>query len=156
MNSDLYGKVIELPKEITEYLQKCFDMYPDSNSSTEGHMRNKELRDTGTVTYQQLGRIKNWFDGYTGDGKDAPYILNGADYMRSWVDKTLGDMRRDDGQYKQIRQDYVPDDVNQGLIDDLGWLGDMVRPSKDHNNLTDELQITESLRRINEIMKKII
>ena len=65
-------------------------------------------------------------------------------------------MRSDDEQYKQIRQDYVPDDVNQGLIDDLGWLGDMVRPSKEHSNLTDELQITESLRRINEIMKKII
>ena len=119
-------------------------------------MRNKELRDTGVVTYQQLGRIKNWFDNYTGDGKDAPFILNGADYMRSWVDNTLGNMRNDDNQYKQIRQDYVPDDVNQGLIDDLGWLGDMVRPSKEHSNLTDELQITESLRRINEIMKKII
>lgn len=156
MNKDLYGKVIELPKEITEYLEKCFDMFPESNSSIEGHMRNKELREKGNITYQQLGRIKNWFDNYTGDGKDAPFILNGADYMRSWVNKTLGDMRNDDNQYKEIRKDFVPDDVNQQLVDDLGWLGDMVRPSKDHNNLTDELQITESLRRINEIMKKII
>lgn len=152
----MYGKVIELPKEITEYLEKCFDMFPESNSSIEGHMRNKELREKGNITYQQLGRIKNWFDNYTGDGKDAPFILNGADYMRSWVNKTLGDMRNDDNQYKEIRKDFVPDDVNQQLVDDLGWLGDMVRPSKDHNNLTDELQITESLRRINEIMKKII
>ncbi len=156
MNSSLYGKNIELPKEITEYLEKCFNMFPDSDSSVEGHMRNKELRDTGYVTYQQLGRIKNWFDNYSGDGKDAPFILNGADYVKSWVNRTLGDLRNSDNQYKEIRRDYVPDDVNQDLIDDLGWLGDMTRPSKQHNNMTDELKITESLKRINEIMKKII
>ncbi len=61
MNSSLYNKPIELPKEIKEYLQTCFDMFPNSDSSIEGHKRNEELRNSGYATYQQLGRMKSWF-----------------------------------------------------------------------------------------------
>ena len=82
MNKDLYGQVIYLPKEIVEYLGVCFNHLPNSDTSIEGHKRNQELRDTGYVTYQQLGRIKNWFDNYDGDGTDAPFILNGGEYVK--------------------------------------------------------------------------
>jgi hypothetical protein len=121
----------------------------------EGHNRNQELRDTGYVTYQQLGRIKNWFDNYTGDGKDAPYILNGGDYVRNWVDSTLDHLRNDDSMNKQIRQDYHPEPIDKTIVDDMGWLADMNRPSKEHSSFTDDIAITEALKRINEIMKKI-
>jgi hypothetical protein len=102
VNKDLYNKTIELPKEIVEYLETCFNHLPNSDSNTEGHNRNQELRNSGYVTYQQLGRIKNWFDNYDGDGTDAPYILNGADYMRDWVNNTLNGMRSIDSNKKQI------------------------------------------------------
>ena len=156
MNKDLYGQQIQLPKEIVEYLETCFNYATNSDSNTEGYNRNQELRDTGYVTYQQLGRIKNWFDNYNGDGKDAPYILNGADYMRSWVDNTLNYMRNSDGMTKQVRQEYVPEPIDDKLIDDMGWLADMNRPSKEHSKFTDDVRITENLNRINEIIKKII
>ena len=96
MNSNLYNKTIELPKEVLEYLQTCFEYVPNSSPSIEGHKRNEELRNTGYVTYQQLGRIKNWFDSYDGDGTDAPYILNGADYMKNWVESKIQDIRKQD------------------------------------------------------------
>jgi hypothetical protein len=156
VNKDLYGQQIQLPKEIMEYLETCFNYTTNSDSNTEGYNRNQELRDTGYVTYQQLGRIKNWFDNYSGDGKDAPYILNGADYMKSWVDNTLESMRNSDGMTKQVRQDYNPEPIDGNLIDDLGWLADMNRPSKEHSKFTDDVRITENLNRINEIIKKII
>ena len=155
MNKDLYGQNIELPKEIMEYLETCFNHVGNSDANTEGHNRNQELRDTGYVTYQQLGRIKNWFDNYTGDGKDAPYILNGADYMKNWVNQTLDTMRASDGMTKQIRQEYQPEPIDQKIIDDMGWLADMNRPSKEHSKFADDVAITEALKRINEIMKKI-
>lgn len=155
MNKDLYGKNITLPKEIIEYLETCFNHVPSSDANTEGHNRNQELRDTGYVTYQQLGRIKNWFDNYTGEGKDAPYILNGADYMKNWVDTTLNHLRNDDSMNKQVRQDYHPEPIDKKIIDDMGWLTDMNRPSKEHSSFTDDVKITEALKRINEIMKKI-
>jgi hypothetical protein len=156
VNSNLYNKTVELPKEITEYLQSCFEMFPNSDPSIEGHKRNEELRNTGYVTYQQLGRMKNWFDNYKGDGKDAPFILNGADYVRTWVNQTLTDMRNGEDFKTNIQTEYMPDELNKDLRDKMGWLGDMNRPSKEHSTFVQDIRITEDLKRINQIIKKII
>jgi hypothetical protein len=156
VNSNLYNKNIELPKEVVEYLQTCFNHIPNSDPSVEGHKRNEELRDTGYVTYQQLGRIKNWFDNYEGDGTDAPFILNGADYMKNWVENTIQGLRKNDNFSNQIQNDYMPDEIDDKLIKDLGPIADMIRPSKDHSTFTQDVRIKEDLNRINQIMKKII
>lgn len=156
MNKDLYNKTVELPKEVVEYLQSCFDTVPNSDPSIEGHKRNEELRNTGYVTYQQLGRMKNWFDNYQGDGKDAPFILNGADYVRDWVNSTLDTMRKGDEFKKEVKQDYLPNEVDTDLAEKMGWLADLNRPSKEHSTFVQDVKITEDLKRINQIMKKII
>lgn len=156
MNSNLYNKTIELPKEVVEYLQVCFDHIPNSDPSIEGHKRNEELRDTGYVTYQQLGRIKNWFDNYEGDGTDAPFILNGADYMKNWVENTIQGLRKNDNFSNQVQNDYMPDEIDDKLIKDLGPIADMLRPSKEHSTFSQDVRIKEDLDRINQIMKQII
>ena len=153
MNKDLYNKIIYLPKEILEYLEVCFNHIPNSNSNVEGHNRNQELRSTGYATYQQLGRIKNWFDEYSGDGKDAPFILNGADYMRSWVDRTLDGLRRSDSSHKEIKKEYNIEPIDTDLGEKMGWLSDLNRPSKEHSSFTDDIRINENLKRINKIIK---
>jgi len=155
VNSNLYNKTIELPKEVIEYLQACFDHIPNSDSSIEGHKRNEELRNTGYVTYQQLGRIKNWFDNYSGDGKDAPYILNGADYMRNWVETTIQDLRKQDITHAEV-ENIMPDEIDDKFIKDLGPIADMLRPSQEHSTFTQDVRIKESVDRINQLMKKII
>ncbi len=76
MNKELYGQVVVLPKELTQYLQQCFDQVPNSDATVEGHKRNMFLRDNGQVTFQQLERIQNWFKYFDGNKEDAPYILN--------------------------------------------------------------------------------
>lgn len=156
MNSNLYNKTIELPKEVLEYLQTCFDHIPNSDSTIEGHKRNQELRDTGYVTYQQLGRIKNWFDNYDGDGTDAPYILNGADYMKNWVEATIQDLRKQDGLSDRMDQEIMPEPIDNELMDNLGPIADMLRPSKEHSTFSQDVRIKEDLDRINDLMKKII
>jgi hypothetical protein len=156
VNSNLYNKTIELPKEVVEYLQVCFDHIPNSDPTIEGHKRNEELRDTGYVTYQQLGRIKNWFDNYEGDGTDAPFILNGADYMRNWVENTIQGLRKNDNFSNQVQNDYMPDEIDDKLIKDLGPIADMLRPSKEHSTFSQDVRIKEDLDRINQIMKQII
>ena len=156
MNSNLYNKQITLPKEVLEYLQACYDYVPNSDSSIEGHKRNEELRDSGYVTYQQLGRIKNWFDNYGGDGTDAPYILNGADYMKNWVENTIQDLRKQENLPNEMNKEFVPDPIDDKMIKDLGPIADMLRPSQDHSTFTQDVRIKEDLNRINQIMKKII
>ena len=156
MNSNLYNKTIELPKEIMEYLETCFEHIPNSDTSIEGHKRNEELRNSGYVTYQQLGRIKNWFDKYDGDGTDAPYILNGADYMKNWVESKIQDLRKQDNSSNEIEQEFVPDKIDINSIKDLGPIADMLRPSKEHITFAQDVRIREDLDRINQIIKKII
>jgi hypothetical protein len=156
VNSNLYNKTIELPKEVLEYLQTCFEYIPNSDSTIEGHKRNEELRNTGYVTYQQLGRIKNWFDNYDGDGTDAPYILNGADYMKNWVETTIQDLRKQDGLSDRMDQEITPEPIDSDLMDNLGPIADMLRPSKEHSTFAQDVRIKEDLDRINDLMKKII
>jgi hypothetical protein len=156
VNSNLYNKAIELPKEVLEYLQTCFEYVPNSSPSIEGHKRNEELRNTGYVTYQQLGRIKNWFDSYDGDGTDAPYILNGADYMKNWVETKIQDLRKQDNLSDRVDQEFMPEPIDSELMKNLGPIADMVRPSKDHSTFSQDVRIKEDLDRINDLMKKII
>lgn len=156
MNSNLYGHIIQIPKEIIDHLTICFDRVPNSDSTVEGHMRNLDLRRNGQATYQQLGRIKNFFDNYNGNKEDAPYVLNGEDYMRNWVDTTLDSLRNGDQMTKQINREYKPEEIDQELVKDLGWLVDLNRPSQDHSSQVDDLKIQENLNRINDIIKKII
>lgn len=155
MNSNLYNTQIELPEEIKEYLQICFDHIPNSDPSIEGHKRNEELRDSGYVTYQQLGRIKNWFDNYNGDGTDAPYILNGADFMRNWVETKIQDLRKQDTTNPEVENISV-EPIDNKMMQDLGPIADLMRPSKEHSTFTQDVRIKEDLDRINQIMKKII
>ena len=139
-----------------EYLETCFEHIPNSDASIEGHKRNEELRNSGYVTYQQLGRIKHWFDNYIGDKTDSPFTLNGADYMKNWVDTTIDGLRRNDNFDNEIEDEYMPADVTDDLIGDLGPLADMARPSKDHSTFTQDVRIKEDLDRINQIIKQII
>lgn len=141
---------------MVEYLQTCFDEIPNSDPSIEGHKRNEELRNSRYVTYQQLGRIKHWFDNYEGDGTDAPFILNGADYMKNWVESTIQQLRNNDSFSKEMENEYMPDQIDNKLVNDLGPYADMVRPSEDHSTFTQDVRIREDLNRINDLIKKII
>ena len=155
MNKELYGQVVELPKELTQYLQQCFDQVPNSDASVEGHKRNIFLRDNGQVTFQQLERIQNWFKYFDGNKEDAPFILNGGDYMNNWVTTTIDGMRNGT-QTHQAVSDVIPDDVTDDLIDNMGWLSNMNRDVKSHKDHNDDIKITENLKRINDLIKKII
>ena len=155
MNKELYGQVVVLPKELIQHLQQCFDQVPNSDTTIEGHKRNEFLRDNGQVTFQQLERIQNWFKYFDGEKEDAPYILNGGDYMNNWVSTTIDGMRNGTKTPQEVN-DVMPDDVNDELIDKMGWLSNMNRDVKSHKGYNDDIKITENLKRINELMKKLI
>lgn len=156
MNSQLYNKNIELPEEVKQYLEDCFHHVGETDPNIEGFKRNKELRDSGYVTFQQLGRMKNWFDTYTGDKTDKPFILNGADYVRNWVETTMEDLRKGGKLRDNINKEVMPDELNSDQLKSLGPIADMIRPSKDHSTFTQDVRIKEDVNRINNLMKKII
>jgi hypothetical protein len=155
MNKDLYGNKVELPEDVVGYLKQCFDSAHGADDSTEGYRRNKDLRNSKSVTYQQLKRMKNFFDNFNGNDNDLPFILNGGHYVKKWVDNTLGNMRDDVSMSKDIRSVVLPNQYNDEHKKDN--ITNLNRPSKSHSTSTEKfnVEITESLKRINELIKKI-
>ena len=156
MNSDLYGKTFVLPEEVVNYLQQCFDAAKGASQSNQGYRRNIELRNSKEVTYQQLKRMKNWFDGFDGDRDDLEYILNGGDYVKNWVNNTLESKRNDVDLGKEIKSVVLP---NQYIdTHEKNDLASMNRPSEKHKSAVNKYDtaISENLKRINEIINKII
>jgi hypothetical protein len=156
MNKDLYGNTVQLPEDVVEYLQQCFDSANTDDTTIEGHKRNQELRDSREVTYQQLKRIKNWFDNFNGLENDLPFILNGGHYVKNWVNDTLGGMRDNVYMGKKAKSEVLPNQFIQTHTKDN--LNTMNRQSKSHSSSVGEINkdITENLKRINELIKKII
>ncbi len=152
----MYGKKFELPENIVLYLNQCNDAAVGSDDKTDGYRRNKELRDSGYVTYQQLKRIKNFFDNFSGEEDDLPFILNGGHYVKNWVNNTLESLRRDIELGKEIKSIVLPNQYIQQH--EKGDLRNVNRPSKQHSDAIGkyDLAVTESLRRINDLIKKII
>ena len=156
MNKDLYGNIVQLPEDVVNYLQQCFDSANTDDSTIEGYKRNQELRDSREVTYQQLKRMKNWFDGFNGHDNDLPFILNGGHYMKNWVNDTLTSMRGDKHLSKKIRSvamdnQFIDPHEKNNIINQN-------RSSKNHHSNVDgyNTAVTESLKRINDLIKKII
>ena len=156
MNKDLYGNTVQLPEDVVEYLQQCFDSANTDDSTIEGFKRNQELRDSRETTYQQLKRMKNWFDNFNGLENDLPFILNGGHYVKNWVNDTLGGMRNNVYMGKKAKSEVLPNQFIQTHTKDN--LNTMNRQSKSHSSTVGEINkdITENLKRINELIKKII
>ena len=130
-------------------------MVKGADENVEGFKRNQELQDANFIGYKQLKRIKNFFDNFKGKHTDAPFILNGGFEMKNWVNDELRKMREfghlskrnkmDAGMQNQFIKPHQKNDFNN------------VRPSQEHSRTVDKYNaaVTESLRRINEIMSKL-
>lgn len=156
MNKDLYGHKVPIPEEVVIYLQQCHDAAEGADENTEGYRRNQELRNSKEATYQQLKRMKNFFDNFNGHENDLPFILNGGHYVKGWVDRTLGSMRDGNNLGKEIKSDVLPNQYIQSH--EKNDVRTMNRPSKSHSSNVEyyDLSVTENLKRINDLIKKII
>jgi len=158
VNKDLYNSAkgeIEFPKDKQEHMKKCFHMVKNANENTEGFNRNKELQGQSFIDYKQLKRIKNFFDNFEGNEKQPSFILNGGVLIKNWVNDELRKMRdytkmtkrnkMDTGMQNQFLDPHQKKDFNN------------VRPSQEHSRTVDKYNssVTESLKRINELISKI-
>lgn len=156
MNKDLYGQKVPIPEDVLKYLEQCHDSAKGASETTEGYKRNEDLRDKKEITYQQLKRIKNWFDNFEGHENDLPYILNGGHYVKNWVHNTLTSMRDNVHNTKKNKSEVLPNQfIQPHEKNDMTTIN---RPSKSHKSTVDKYDtaIMENLTRINDLIKKII
>jgi len=110
MNSDLKDKKYTCPDEIIDELNVSLSKY-QSGGDTKGFKRAKEIVEKKKITYQQMKRIKNYFDNYNGDGNNSEYQLNGGNKMRKWVNKALKVDRDNIDKVKSAKKDGGLDNV---------------------------------------------
>lgn len=158
MNRDLYNTskgMIQFPEEKRKHLRICFQRVPNADENTEGFNRNKELQNQEFIDYKQLKRIKNFFDNFQGTQEDDSFILNGGVEMKNWVENELRKMR----EYGKLTKQNKMNTGMQNAFIDPHEKKDFtnVRPSKEHSKTVDKYNaaVTESLKRINEIISKI-
>jgi hypothetical protein len=99
-----------------------------------------------------LKRIKNWFDNFKGQKNDPSYILNGGDYMRNWINNSLEMDRKGIERSNNNRE-------NTGMDQNSNPSSSDVKVGKDNIDMKVEkldIAVTESLKRINEIMSKLL
>lgn len=154
MNKTLYNRKAKLPETLMKHLEQSFSAL-ESDSNIEGHNRNKELRENGFVTYQQLKRMKNWFETYSGKKEDAPFILNGGDRMNRWCDHVLNHWRNTLESGKQTKHDSG---MSNQFIRNHEKKNSIVNPYDRHEKGMNKFDttVTENIKKINQIMQTIL
>ena len=91
-NSELKNGKVLIDDEINHHLKRIFNAY-NGPKNVEGYERLRGLCDMEYISYEQLKRIKNFFDNFEGKNNETPYLLNGGSKMKGWVESKLDDMR---------------------------------------------------------------
>jgi hypothetical protein len=153
VNKDLYNNTVKFPDEMKQHMKTSFAQARGANENVEGFKRNRELQGQDTLSYQQLKRIKNFFDNYKGKPNEHPFILNGGHKMKVWIDNQLSQMRNSISTTKQNK-------MNVGMENQFNDTHEKtfgnVRKSQEHKSTTQKYNsaVTESLKRINKLMLK--
>ena len=156
MNNQLYGKVWQFPQHMQQHMKICFAKVKNADANVEGYNRNRRLQTANQVGYPELKRIKNFFDNYQGNPQDAPFILNGENKMKDFVNSILSGARQSLSTSKDIRNNTGMDGNKPELADpnvNLNISQDTANKSTIEKY---DLQVTESLKRINALITKIV
>lgn len=110
-NQQLYGKSYQIPSDVLNGINAALV----SNPTGKGVKRAKFLLKNGVITYQDMKRIKNYFD-YFNPQTDDPneFALNGGEAMKTFIDTTLNQERKGAETSKEVRHDMT-NNVNQEL-----------------------------------------
>ncbi|MBP5457492.1 MAG: hypothetical protein J6Y37_13450 [Paludibacteraceae bacterium] len=103
-NRELKNRKFKLPDGIRKHLIRTLETY-NGDKTVDGYKRLNNILGMGSIAYNEMKRIKNFFDGYNGDGKTIDYILNGGEPMRTWVDNTLNTATATIRDFKQAKKD---------------------------------------------------
>ena len=109
-NSDLKNRTFPIPDGVRDLLQKTLDNY-NGDKTVDGYKRLNNLLSMDSIAYNEMKRIKNFFDNYGGTDKSAEFILNGGEPMKNWVNSTLNQATKAVHDFKQAKKDAGVDNA---------------------------------------------
>lgn len=88
-NSALIHRTYKVPSELFFHLKSILSQNIN-NKNASGYKRLQTLiNNGGIIKYNEMKRIKNFFDNYEGDINNITFILNGGKNMQNWINDTL-------------------------------------------------------------------
>jgi hypothetical protein len=153
VNKDLYGKEYDIPPHLLNMIAKGLSKY--ANQSTENVKRAQDLISTGKSTYQQLKRIKNWFDSNSNTSNPEFHLLGGGAF-KGWVDQTLSSDRGAIDLSKKAKSVAMSNQYNDEHEKNNDLRKDF-RPSHSHKKSGHKIAgVHEEIERINTWFKILI
>jgi hypothetical protein len=154
MNKNLYDRIAIIPDSLVKHLGDSFNSV-NGNQNVEGYNRNQQLRKGKQATYQQIKRIKSWFDNYSGKKEDAPFVLNGGDRMKIWCDEVLRVWRDNDSGGKKIKMDAG---MQNQFIDNHEKNQLIKNPLSTHTktNSNIDVRVEQEIKLMNKLYQKIL
>ena len=154
MNKNLYDRIAIIPDSLVKHLNDCFSNV-QGNQNVEGFNRNQQLRQSRQATYQQIKRIKSWFENYSGKKEDAPFILNGGDRMKSWCDEVLRVWRDNDKSGKTVKMNAG---MQNQFIDDHQKDQLIKNPLDSHTKTNSDIdvRVEQEIKLMNKLYQKIL
>ena len=152
-NSKLVGKVFPVPEKVLIELGKNLKKFSDKRES-KGFNRAIFILERKACTYEQLKRIKNYFDSVTDDNFDeVEYLLNGGDVMKKWVNYTLDEARKSVHGTKSARKNAgMENQFRSDSEDNLTPSTPVLKKAPEFMSTSD---LKEEINKINEINKKL-
>lgn len=115
-NSKLRGDKVLIDDDINYHLKRIYNAY-NGPKDVEGYERLRGLCDSQDVSYEQLKRIKNFFDDFNGKNNETSYLLNGGTKMKKWVQSKLDDMRNNiESKKKNMKNVGMPNQYQKDKI----------------------------------------
>ncbi len=114
-NSKLKGRYWNCPDYVLNTLQNAVNKYEkirNKDGKTEGYERAKSIIIEKSITYEQMKRIKNWFDSYDGPWENWDFQLNGGKTMQNWVDSQLRTATTAVKNIKDAQKDTNPENTH--------------------------------------------
>jgi ADP-ribose pyrophosphatase YjhB (NUDIX family) len=103
-NQELYNKTYSVPSDVINYIKSVLV----ANPTLKGVKRAKFIVKNGSVTYQELKRLKNIFDNYNPQTNgNTAYALAGGNLMKAFVEATLNQQRAGVQRSKEVRRDMT-------------------------------------------------
>lgn len=87
-NSELKNKKFVLPDGIRRFLTQTLTNFK-GNKNAVGYKRLNNLLKMDGIEYNEMKRIKNFFDNFNGKEDSIEFQLNGGKAMQTWVNNTL-------------------------------------------------------------------
>jgi hypothetical protein len=153
-NSKLIGKQFPVPDKVLMELGKNLKKFSDKRDS-KGFNRAIFILERKACTYEQLKRIKNYFDMVTDENfNEVEYLLNGGDIMKKWVNFTLDEARKGVHGTKSARKNAgMENQFRADAEDNLTPATPVLKKTPEFMSTSD---LMEEINKINEITKKLI